>query len=268
MTQTNSLPTSPSKTEGKSAAEDSSKVVRIYIIRHGQTDFNQRGILQGHYNSQLNAQGHAESKALGAYFKQEGIRPDAVWSSDLDRCRETTANILDGAGSSSSSSTGNTDEGDAHPSVVFSRHLRERSLGELETMPIVAAKQRVAAAGKTMSDYGEPHSAVAERIHAIWPSFINNALDQGLGTIFFVTHGGYIKILAKYLINEWGATVAETIPLEQIRHPANTSFTVLEVPMDCDRANPGKRAVITDFCATPHLTEKHKVKQINFADGQ
>jgi probable phosphoglycerate mutase len=264
MTQTESLPTTPSS-ESKRAAEDNSnnnKVLRIYIIRHGQTDFNQRGILQGHYNSQLNAQGHAESTALGVYFKQEGIHADAVWSSDLDRCRATTANIL--------GPNNNTDEGEGRPAttVVFSHHLRERSLGELETMPIAAAKKHAAAAGKTISEYGEPHSAVVDRIHAIWPNFITNALDQNLGTIFFITHGGYIKILAKYLINEWGATVAETIPLDRIRHPANTSFTVLEIPLDADRTDPGQRAVITEFCATPHLTEKHKMKQINFADGQ
>lgn len=237
-------------------------VLCIYIIRHGQTDFNERGLLQGHYNSQLNHQGHAESTALGAYFQNQGIYADKVWSSDLDRCRSTTANILGDNNTHHQKKKGPT------TTVVYTPNLRERSLAELETMPIAAAKKHAAAAGKTITEYGESRAEVVARIHAAWPAVVVDALDCKLQTVFFVTHGGYIKILAKYLVNEWGATVSEDVPLDNIRHPPNTSFTVVQIPFNADRACPGKQAVITEFCSTPHLTEKHKAKQINFADGQ
>ncbi|KAF5094932.1 hypothetical protein D0Z03_001957 [Geotrichum reessii] len=249
--------------------QPTTNVVCIYIIRHGQTDFNERGLLQGHYNSQLNRQGHAESTALGTYFENHGIYADKVWSSDLDRCRSTTANILGGGDNDNNDNNNNTQKKKKkNTTVVYTPNLRERSLAELETMPIAAAKKHAALAGKSITEYGESRADVVARIHAAWPAMVADALDAQLETVFFVTHGGYMKILAKYLVNEWGATVSDQVPLENIRHPPNTSFTVVQIPWDADRSCPGKQAVITEFCATPHLTDKHKAKQINFADGQ
>lgn len=67
----------------------------IYIIRHGQTDRNQSGLLQGRSNARLNEKGIRQAKEAGEYFRSCGIRFDRCYSSPLDRAVET-AEIVTG----------------------------------------------------------------------------------------------------------------------------------------------------------------------------
>jgi broad specificity phosphatase PhoE len=63
----------------------------LFLFRHGETDWNREGRLQGHTDTALNATGLAQAKILS-----ETLRPhrlDAVVSSDLARAR-TTAQIV------------------------------------------------------------------------------------------------------------------------------------------------------------------------------
>ncbi len=67
----------------------------IYFIRHGQTDWNVEGRLQGQTDIALNdigrEQAHRNGVALGAHFKSEGIDPTDIdfVASPLGRARET-----------------------------------------------------------------------------------------------------------------------------------------------------------------------------------
>ena len=63
----------------------------LFLFRHGETDWNREGRLQGHTDTPLNATGVAQAQALA-----ERLRPhrlDAVVSSDLKRA-QTTAQIV------------------------------------------------------------------------------------------------------------------------------------------------------------------------------
>jgi len=63
----------------------------LFLFRHGETDWNREGRLQGHTDTPLNANGLAQAEALA-----DSLRPhrlDAVVSSDLTRAR-TTAQIV------------------------------------------------------------------------------------------------------------------------------------------------------------------------------
>jgi broad specificity phosphatase PhoE len=63
----------------------------LFLFRHGETDWNREGRLQGHTDTALNATGVSQAKALS-----EALRPhrlDAVVSSDLARAL-TTAQIV------------------------------------------------------------------------------------------------------------------------------------------------------------------------------
>lgn len=60
---------------------------RICIVRHGETDWNLAGILQGWLDVPINEQGRRQARELAAVFAGAGLA--AVWSSPLGRARET-----------------------------------------------------------------------------------------------------------------------------------------------------------------------------------
>ncbi|MGB9648057.1 MAG: histidine phosphatase family protein, partial [Stellaceae bacterium] len=63
----------------------------LFLFRHGETDWNREGRLQGHTDTPLNATGLTQAQALA-----ESLRPhrlDVVVSSDLARA-QTTARIV------------------------------------------------------------------------------------------------------------------------------------------------------------------------------
>ncbi|KAJ3286993.1 hypothetical protein HDU76_007898 [Blyttiomyces sp. JEL0837] len=70
----------------------SSKLKRFYIIRHGQTDANAAGVLQGRgINLPLSESGKEQGRLLGERFKNEKV--DLIVVSSLQRTRETAMYI-------------------------------------------------------------------------------------------------------------------------------------------------------------------------------
>ncbi len=60
----------------------------IYLIRHGETDFNRKGIVQGRgVNSSLNETGKKQAQAFHQYFRH--IEFDFLFSSSLLRTQQT-----------------------------------------------------------------------------------------------------------------------------------------------------------------------------------
>lgn len=68
--------------------------MRIYFVRHGQTEWNRMGKMQGHTDIALNEQGKAQARMTKE--KLEGIRFDRVYCSPLTRAKETAQIIMEG----------------------------------------------------------------------------------------------------------------------------------------------------------------------------
>ena len=66
--------------------------LEIWIVRHGETDWNQRGIIQGQSESTLSELGSSQARLVAAALA--GISWWRICSSDLVRCRQTTKLIL------------------------------------------------------------------------------------------------------------------------------------------------------------------------------
>ena len=86
----------------------------IYLVRHGETDWNVKKIIQGHKQSILNKNGKDQAKKLAKHF--QNIHIDAIFSSDLLRAKQTAEIVAL----------------EKKLAVTTSHLLRERSYGQHE----------------------------------------------------------------------------------------------------------------------------------------
>ena len=63
--------------------------MNLYLLRHGQTDWNLEGRYQGQTDVPLNDTGRAQAKELAEKMKDS--KAIAIYSSDLDRAKETAS---------------------------------------------------------------------------------------------------------------------------------------------------------------------------------
>lgn len=66
-------------------------LARLYLVRHGETDWNLAGRIQGHRPTSLNETGRRQADRLAQLFSSCPLT--AVWSSDLPRAMETAERI-------------------------------------------------------------------------------------------------------------------------------------------------------------------------------
>ena len=66
----------------------------IFFIRHGQTDYNKNGIIQGSgVDSELNEKGRSQAQAFFEFYKNEPFQ--VVYHSALQRTRQTVQPFID-----------------------------------------------------------------------------------------------------------------------------------------------------------------------------
>lgn len=64
---------------------------KIYIARHGETEYNRLDIIQGSRDIELNEAGHLQAQTLATRFRNISI--DAIYSSNLKRARQTAGYV-------------------------------------------------------------------------------------------------------------------------------------------------------------------------------
>ena len=62
---------------------------RLYLLRHGQTEFNVKKLVQGRCDSPLTDLGRKQAGMAAAWLKAHGVVPDKVASSPLGRAMDT-----------------------------------------------------------------------------------------------------------------------------------------------------------------------------------
>lgn len=71
-------------------------VIMLYLTRHGQTELNWAGRLQGSLDSPLTEHGQQQAHAVGKKLKTElGTQPVTLWVSPLGRAQQTASIIQD-----------------------------------------------------------------------------------------------------------------------------------------------------------------------------
>lgn len=91
--------------------------MKLYLVRHCQTEWNRNHRIQGNSDVGLNEEGKRQADALAQWFKQ--LKIDSIYSSPLRRARETAERIA---------------EGFSIP-VITVQGLKELNHGELEGEP-------------------------------------------------------------------------------------------------------------------------------------
>ncbi|MBW7473426.1 histidine phosphatase family protein [Paenibacillus oenotherae] len=153
--------------------------MQIGLIRHGKTDWNALGKIQGQTDTPLNAEGILQAEALAQRLSREEMRWDAVISSDLSRAHETARIIAD----------------TLHiPLLPSDSRLRERYFGEIEG---TTEEERLARWGPDWrrSDSGqESDEEVRDRALA----FVDEMAEQQPGRrLLVVSHGSLLAQLLR-----------------------------------------------------------------------
>lgn len=161
---------------------------RLILIRHGQTEFNLVGRMQGQLDTPLTDAGRAEAEAAAAELGSWPI--GTVVSSDLERARDTAALVADALGLAYT-----TDE-----------RLRETDLGDWSgeahtdvdaVFPGQRSHWRLNPSWAPPN--GETRLEVSDRSEEVVAELMaGNAWDAG--TVMLVAHGGTIAALTSRLL--------------------------------------------------------------------
>jgi len=92
--------------------------MKLYFVRHAQTDWNVERRIQGQTDIPLNATGIAQAEALRDYIRQCGLHFIAIYTAPLQRTAQT-AQIL----------AASTDK------IIYDPRISERQFGEFEGKP-------------------------------------------------------------------------------------------------------------------------------------
>jgi broad specificity phosphatase PhoE len=69
---------------------------KIYLLRHGETDYHVEKRLVGRKDVSINETGREQARRAGEYF--DGVELSAIYCSPLKRCRETAQPVADNKG--------------------------------------------------------------------------------------------------------------------------------------------------------------------------
>jgi probable phosphoglycerate mutase len=157
----------------------------LIIVRHGETEWNIKGIRQGNLDSALTDKGMIQAKALAQRLARENFT--ALYSSDLGRAVQTAQEI--------SNLT-------AHEIITDAR-LRERHLGIFQGLSGEEIKARHPEEYKlhrTLGpDYVIPGGESMKQQVARNIAYLNEIGAKHLGeTIVVVTHGGVVSGLFRH----------------------------------------------------------------------
>jgi 2,3-bisphosphoglycerate-dependent phosphoglycerate mutase/probable phosphoglycerate mutase len=162
---------------------------RLILLRHGQTDFNLAGRMQGHLESVLTPTGRAQAAAAAPVVA--ALAPDRLISSDLSRAADTAEVIGASCGLP----------------VKLDARLRETHLGQWQGMSVDEIEAEYPGAITTWrSDAawappgGESRVDVVERSRPVVDEVDGEPSEGASEALLIVAHGGLIAGLVSGLL--------------------------------------------------------------------
>ncbi|MDT2191689.1 histidine phosphatase family protein [Paenibacillus larvae] len=149
----------------------------IGFIRHGITEWNRLGRIQGVMDIPLNDEGREQARKLGNRLKHENW--DGIISSDLRRAKETSEIISQLSGI---------------PVLEYDKRLRERFFGEAEGTTLEEREERWGSEWRNAGIGVETDEALLQR----WDDFTETLFKKyPERRILLVSHGSFIGTILK-----------------------------------------------------------------------
>jgi broad specificity phosphatase PhoE len=180
--------------------------MKLILVRHGETEWNVKHIVQGHKGVPLNRKGKSQARKVALHLRKEKI--DVIYSSDLERARQTTAAIAR-----------------FHKvPVIYTRLIRERKFGDMEGISIeeykkVREKSDIPKYRYRPPGGGENYIDIRKRVNKFLAMLKKK---HGKQTVLVVSHGGLIRTIVAILTKKPFEDIYE------IEH-YNASVSVIEL---------------------------------------
>lgn len=183
----------------------------LIVIRHGQTEWNHQGRIQGHLHGELSALGHCQVEALANRLAHTTFA--ALYSSDLHRAVQTAEAIARKSG---------------HPIQTDAR-LREKDYGDFEGLTMAEVRERYPEESARMAsdeDFvipgGESRRQTSRRV----VECIEEIAARHTGRrVLVVAHGGVLSSLFQHVL---GITLASPRRFSLYNASMNTMFRVAQ----------------------------------------
>lgn len=218
--------------------------MKLFFIRHGETEHNVAQLLAGVTDSRLTLHGVLQTQRLGAHLTSRGVRFTHIYASDLQRAYMTAQSVADAQAKEYKTST---------LPVPRLSLLREQDFGSNELVPW-ASKRGQDTFFDRRPDVDEPGYIPKEPMEVMrkrGTDFVDDylvpllATDDGQSqepTVAVVSHGLFLGVLWRDLLsrfpshsvavspdavgNNFGAHFS---PIEHIGIWANTAFLEIEI---------------------------------------
>lgn len=186
----------------------------FYIVRHGQSIWNKKSLLQGQANPPLSVVGKRQATTLARIIKQLPI--NLIYTSDLLRAQETASIIAK----------------ESNLPIYTSTALREQSLGSFEGKPYsywneqysrISNKYTALSDGEKLlfklSEDMESDKDAVDRLISFLREITNTHKNKN---VLIVTHGSILR----YFLITIGFGTYEEIPVEAVK---NTGYVHVEL---------------------------------------
>lgn len=178
--------------------------LRLFVVRHGETDANLNRFLQGVSNGPLNANGRLQVERLANHLKN--IALDHVYASDLQRAVDTASAIAQLHGLS----------------VEPDSQLREWNIGELDGQPAAVYHKLVKETGLPVSHFDPPGGQKLSEVRSRADAFLRKIIDEQLGEVVLVcSHGDFMRQMV-------GSILQIDVDKATTFHFDNASYSIFE----------------------------------------
>mgnify|MGYP003325312197 FL=1 len=169
------------------------KIRNLILVRHGQSEWNEKNLFTGWENPGLTEKGSEEAKHAGMLIKQLDIRFDCLFTSALVRAQLTGSIILD-----------KIDQNDLN--IIKDKALNERFYGDLQGLNKDECREKwgedLVQTWRRSFDKGPPGGeTLKETGERVLPYYLNDIHPLILENknILITAHGNSLRSLIKYL---------------------------------------------------------------------